>query len=99
MATRRIQLNDKAIAQLPTPDKGRYIVRDSTLKGFFLLVGRRKKSFMIQGDLRQQGKRASTVRMTIGDSTEVSTRAARAVAREYLAQIGRGLHPRLGGRP
>ncbi len=98
MATLRIQLNDKTIARLPTPGKGRYIVRDSMLGGFFLLVGRRKKAFMIQADLRKQGKRASTVRVAIGDSTEISTRTARAIAREYLAKIGRGLHPRSGER-
>lgn len=94
MATLRIQLNDKAIARLPTPATGRYIVRDTDLKGFFLLVGTKKKTFMIQGDLREQGKRASTLRLAIGDTVELSTRAARAIAKEYLVQISRGLHPK-----
>ncbi|MFC5386803.1 integrase arm-type DNA-binding domain-containing protein [Aquamicrobium segne] len=94
MATLRIQLNDKTIGRLPAPDKGRYIVRDTELKGFFLLVGIKKKTFMIQGDLREQGKRASTLRLAIGDTAELSTRAARAIAKEYLVQISRGLHPK-----
>jgi hypothetical protein len=79
---------------LPRPDNGRYIVRDTELKGFFLMVGARKRIFMVQADLRTEGKRGSTIRVAIGDTTEFSTRAARAVAKEYLIQIGRGIHPK-----
>ncbi|MFG1230039.1 tyrosine-type recombinase/integrase [Xanthobacter wiegelii] len=94
MAELRFQINDKAIERLPPPENGRYIVRDTELKGFFLVVGARKKTFTIQGDLRGEGKRAATVRVAIGDTSEMSTRAARAVAKEYLAQISRGQHPK-----
>lgn len=94
MTDLRIQLNDKTIERLPAPENTRYVVRDTDLKGFFLVVGKRKKSFSIQGDLREEGKRASTVRIVIGDTAEISTRAARAVAKEYLAQISRGIHPK-----
>lgn len=94
MADMRIQLNDKTIERLPAPAKGRYIVRDADQKGFFLMVGLRKKTFMVQGDLREQGKRASTVRVAIGDTGTLSTRAARAIAKEYLVQISRGVHPK-----
>lgn len=96
MADMRILLNDKAIERLMPPDKGRYIVRDTELKGFFLMVGARKKTFMVQADLRKLGKRASTVRLAIGDTRELSTRAARSVAKEYLSQLSRGIHPRNG---
>ncbi|MFG1224284.1 tyrosine-type recombinase/integrase [Xanthobacter wiegelii] len=98
MTDLRFQINDKAIERLPPPENGRYIVRDTELKGFFLVVGARKKTFTIQGDLRGEGKRAATVRVAIGDTSEMSTRAARAVAKEYLAQISRGQHPKGGGR-
>ncbi|MDH1270591.1 integrase family protein [Rhizobium pusense] len=94
MADLRILLNDKTIERLPSPENGRYLVRDTDLKGFFLIVGARKKTFYVQGDLRQDGKRASSVRVAIGDTGELSTRAARAVAKEYLAQISRGHHPK-----
>src|SRR6185437_9051627 len=70
------------------------IVRDTELKGFFIMVGARKRIFMVQADLRTEGKRGSTIRVAIGDTTEFSTRAARAVAKEYLIQIGRGIHPK-----
>lgn len=90
----RIALNDKAIAQLPTPEDGWYLARDTELKGFFVVVGKRKRTFTVQGDLRQRGKRASTVRVSIGDASELTTRAARAIAKEYLAQISKGQHPK-----
>lgn len=52
-----------------------------------------KKTFTIQADMRQNGKRVSTLRIAIGDSDELSTRSARATAKEYLAQISRGKYP------
>ena len=97
MATLRIQLNDKAIARLPAPDEGRYVVRDTELKGFFLLVGPKKRTFMIQGDLREKGRRAATVRLAIGHNSEMTTRTARAVAKGQLAQISLGQHPNSDG--
>lgn len=94
MSDMRILLNDKMIERLATPDHGRYIVRDTDLKGFFLMVGTRKKTFMIQADLRKRGKRVSTVRLALGDTRALSTRAARSLAKEYLAQLSRGVHPK-----
>ncbi|MBR0706298.1 MULTISPECIES: tyrosine-type recombinase/integrase [Bradyrhizobium] len=94
MADIRILLTDKTIAQLPTPKDGWYLARDTELKGFFVVVGKRKRTFTVQGDLRQNGKRASSVRVSIGDTSEMSTRTARATAKEYLAQISKGKHPK-----
>ena len=54
----------------------------------------RKRTFTVQGDLRQGGKRASSIRVAIGDASEISTRTARATAKDYLAQISRGKHPK-----
>lgn len=93
MADIRLLLNDKAIARLPNPASAWYLARDTELKGFFVVVGKRKKTFTVQGDLRRAGKRASTIRVAIGDAGEVSTRTARATARDYLLQISRGQHP------
>jgi site-specific recombinase XerD len=94
MADVRILLTDKAIARLPTPKDGWCLARDTELKGFFVVVGKRKKTFTVQGDLRQGGKRASSIRVAIGDAGEISTRTARATAKDYLAQISRGQHPK-----
>ena len=90
----RISLTDKAIAQLPAPKDGWYLARDTELKGFFVVIGKRWRTFTVQGDLRRGGKRASSIRVSIGDASEMSTRAARATAKEYLALISRGRHPK-----
>jgi hypothetical protein len=82
------------IGQLPTPNDGWYHARDTELKGFFVVVGKWKRTFAVQGDLRKDGKRASSIRVTIGDVNEITTRTARATAKEYLAQISRGQHPK-----
>lgn len=98
MADIRILLTDKEIARLPAPETGSYLARDTELKGFFVVVGKRKKTFTVQGDLRHEGKRAASIRVAIGDAGEMSTRSARATAKEYLAQISRGQHPRAAKR-
>jgi hypothetical protein len=85
MADIRILLTDKTIAQLPVPKDGWYLARDTELKGFFVVVGKRRRTFTVQGDLRLAGKRASSIRVSIGDKREMSTRTARATAKEYLA--------------
>src|SRR5450432_3828204 len=94
MADVRILLTDKAIARLSTPKDGWYLARDTELKGFFVVVGKRKRTFTVQGDLRQGGKRACSIRKAIGDVSEITTRTARATAKDYLAQISRGQHPK-----
>src|SRR3981081_2494588 len=98
MADIRILLTDKTIAQLPNPNDGWYLARDTELKGFFVVVGKRKRTFPVQGDLRQGGKRASSIRVSIGDTQEMSTRTARAIAKEHLAQISKGRHPKADNR-
>lgn len=98
MADIRILLTDKTIAQLPSPNDGWYLARDTELKGFFVVIGKRKRTFTVQGDLRQGGKRASSIRVSIGDTREMSTRTARATAKEYLAQISKGQRPKAGER-
>jgi hypothetical protein len=95
----RISLTDKAIAQLPAPKDGWYLARDTELKGFFVVVGKRKRTFTVQGDLRKGGKRASSIRVSIGNAGEMSTRTARAIAKAHLARISQGRHPRDDKQP
>ena len=59
------------------------------LKDFFCC--RRKTKYR---NLREGGKRASTIRVSIGNAGETLTRTARAIAKEYSAQISRGRHPK-----
>lgn len=89
----RIHLSDREILRVPLPGKGWYLARDTELKGFFVIVEKRKRTFTVQGDLRIDGKRQS-IRVNIGDAAEIDTRDVRGIAKGYLSQIGRGEHPR-----
>jgi integrase len=89
----RITLSDRSIAALPFAASQQRIIRDSELAGFFLLVGKRTKTFMIQSDLRADGKR-QTIRLKIGEAGRVTTREARAQAKSLLGSIMAGVDPR-----
>ena len=93
MGDLRLPLTDKNIAGLPSAPGGQYRARDTELAGFFVLVGRRVKSFMIQGDLRVGGERQS-IRMKVGEAGDLSTRDARTKAKALLASIANGVDPR-----
>ncbi|TPI07948.1 integrase family protein [Mesorhizobium sp. B4-1-3] len=93
MADIRILINDKAVSDLKAPSSGQYRARDTQLKGFHVIVGRRSKTFAVQGDLRKDGKRIASISVRIGDGEAMSTREARAIAKAYLAQISKGKHP------
>jgi len=93
MADVRLHLTDREIARLPAPASGWYLARDTELKGFFVVVGRRKKTFTVQGDLRLGTKR-QTIRVAVGEAGDISTREARGVGKGFLAQIAKGVHPR-----
>jgi integrase len=90
----RLTLTDKAILALPFTTAGQRLVRDAELSGFFVLVGKRTKTFMVQGDLRANGKRNS-VRIKVGEVGELNTREARAKAKTLLGSIAKGIDPRL----
>jgi hypothetical protein len=74
MADIRFLLTDKEIARLPTPSKGWHVARDTELKGFYVVVGKRKRTFTVQGDLLEDGKPETSIRVAIGDVKELSTR-------------------------
>jgi hypothetical protein len=50
VADQRGILTDKNISRLPLATEEQYKVRDSELRGFFVLIGKRRKSFMAQGE-------------------------------------------------
>ena len=47
MADIRILLNDKSVARLPSAASGQYRARDTELKGFYVVVGKRRKTFVV----------------------------------------------------
>ena len=93
MSPRPLPFTDRLIAGLPLAGSGQRIIRDEDLAGFFILVGTRSKTFMIQGDLWENGKRR-TVRMKIGEVGKIPTREARAKAKVLLGSIADGTDPR-----
>jgi site-specific recombinase XerD len=86
-------LTDKSIARLPYAQDGQYKVRDAELAGFFVLVGKRKKSFMAQGEFWRDGVREFTTQMKLGEFGDLSTREARSKAKDALGSIARGQKP------
>jgi integrase len=89
MEDHRATLTDRYIERLPLADGERYRVRDMDLKGFFLVVGARRKTFMIQGECWRNGKRR-TVKMAIGSAEDLTAREARLEAKSKLTAIARG---------
>jgi hypothetical protein len=77
MAETSLVLTDRAISALPGADSGQYFARDQELPGFAVLVGKRKKTFVVQGDVRKDGRRQS-VRIKIAEVGALTTREARA---------------------
>jgi len=93
MPDTRLALSDRAIALLPLASSGQYFARDTELPGFAVLIGKRSKTFVVQGDIRECGQRLS-VRMKIAEVGDLSTQKARARAKEILGKIGKGVDPR-----
>jgi hypothetical protein len=90
-AALRLVLTDKSVAALPYT-AGQYIARDEHLRGFFVTVGSRAKTYYAQGDL-WLGARRRTVKVKIGRVEDISAREARAEAKAQLAAIAKGRPP------
>ena len=89
----RLLFSDRALAAIPLMSAGQRVVRDAELPGFFVLVGKTTKTFMVQGDLRSDGKRQS-IRVKVGEVGKLQTREARAKAKRILGAITDGIDPR-----
>ena len=92
MADQRQVLSDKSIAGC-CPGEKQYKVRDSELPGFFVLVGKRRKTFMAQGEFWRDGVREFTAQVKLGDFGKMTTRQARGRAKEALGLIAKGERP------
>lgn len=86
-----LALTDRAVAGLPLASSGQYFAKDTELRGFWVLVGKRKKTFVVQGERKHKGQRLS-VRMKLDDVR--TTREARAKAKKILGMIAEGIDPR-----
>jgi integrase len=92
MADQREVLTDKSIARLSAGET-QYKVRDSELPGFFVLIGKRRKTFMAQGEFWRDGVREFAAQVKLGDFGEMTTRQARGKAKEALGSIAKGQRP------
>ncbi|WP_066966138.1 hypothetical protein [Rhizorhabdus dicambivorans] len=86
MRANRIKLTDDVVRRLPLADSGSYIVRDSEVTNFFVLVGKRRKSYCVQQDTIV-GDHRKTVRVRVGSAPQVSASEARTKARKALVGI------------
>jgi len=98
MSDTRPALTDRSIAGLPPASSSQYFARDTELLGFAVLVGKRRQTFVIQGDIRK-GKQRFSIRLKIGAVGEKTTREARAEAKELLGKIAKGIDPREKNQP
>jgi hypothetical protein len=89
MSDLKATLNDKMISRLGLADEGQFVVRDTEMKGFFLVVGKRKKTFTVQGEFRKDGVR-HWKKIALGTSEDLTTREARIAAKAELAKIATG---------
>ena len=89
MSDLKMALSDKAILRLSLADKGQYLVRDTEMKGFFLIVGAKRKTFTVQGEHWKDGRRSSK-KIAVGVAGDISTRDARIKAKDLLARIAKG---------
>lgn len=94
MGDLRLPLTDKNVAALRGNPGGQYLARDTELGGFFVLIGARKRTYMIQADLRTS-RRRETIRMKVGDAERMTARDARARAKVLLGAIASGEDPRV----
>lgn len=93
MGSDKILLTDKIIAKLPLSDSTAYYVRDTEIAGFMVIVGKRTKTFAVQGEFWREGVREFSVRTKLGECGDIATREARSKAKEALGAIARGERP------
>jgi site-specific recombinase XerD len=93
MADLRQILTDKAVARQPYAKQKQYKVRDTEVAGFFVLIGKRRKSFMAQGEFWRNGVREFAAQVKLGEFGDLSTREARSRAKDALGSIARGQRP------
>ncbi|WP_421934365.1 integrase arm-type DNA-binding domain-containing protein [Phenylobacterium sp.] len=99
MKSQQPPLTDKAIIRLPYATSGQYKVRDAELGGFFVQVGKRSKTYMVEGEFWRHGVREIRAQVKLGDFGDISTREARGKAKEALASIARGERPGDAAKP
>lgn len=76
------------IDSVPLTETGQVSYCDSDLAGFYLIVGKRAKTFVAQKDIRGR-----TVRYTIGRYGHFTPQEARQIAKDKLYLMAQGINP------
>lgn len=76
------------VEKTPYTDKGQVLYCDTELAGFYLVIGMRAKTYIVQKDV--QGK---SVRCTIGRHGHFTTDEARRIAKDKLYLLAQGIDP------
>lgn len=82
-----VELTDKIVRGKPPATGGQYLVRDASLPGFFVVVGKRTKTFTVQCDVKDELGRRRTKKVAIGQVGELSVAQARAKAKATLGAL------------
>ena len=81
-----VELTDRYVADLPFASDGQYSARD-TLSGFFVVVGKKRKTYTVQCDVRDDLGRRRTKKVTIGNFPELGVKQARAKAKATIGAL------------
>jgi integrase len=89
MATRKLLISDASVARLPyaTSEAG-YIARDRKIAGFLVRVGLSTKTYRLQMDIRENGRRV-TRSFSLGKHPHTSAEDARAGALDIIRRRAR----------
>ena len=83
----RVDLTERYIEELPLAKGSPYAARDTRIAGFFVTVGKRKKTFTVQCDVRDDLGRRRTKKVAIGSYPELSVKQARAKAKATIGAL------------
>lgn len=87
---KRIFLKNDSVRSLPFTNDGQRIIRDTRLRGFYVVVGKTSITYMAAADTTDVLGRKKTIRVSIGDAELVDAEKARNQARLLVAQIKAG---------
>ncbi|TPG15179.1 integrase [Sphingomonas koreensis] len=81
-----MELSDRYVADLPWATDGQYSARDA-LKGFFVVVGKKRKTFTVQCDVKDDLGRRRTKKVTLGLFPDLTVKQARAKAKATIGAL------------
>lgn len=82
-------LNNEAVARLPFASSGQYVERDDKLPGFFVVVGKTRKTFTVQVEGRKPDGIRTSRREKISTFPDMNASAARERARAVQIELGK----------